>query len=165
MKQEISGVGSSQAVPARSYKKVRWRKDDAKGVKGWEVDCFVIMNERKEAEQGPSILKWGGGRFYINTERNACGSLKCSVQFGWKLCVCSRTEKYYWKPIKSEKNVCNIYEICSYTANLMKNTNRLLLFREITAVYGENHAKLINTLGEQDSNYFNLNQAGTYSDN
>jgi hypothetical protein len=80
------------------------------------------MDERKGAEQEPSKLKFGGiqeggGRLYINMERNACGSCKCSVQFRWKLCVCSRSEKYYWKSIKSENSVYNIYEISSYTTN------------------------------------------------
>jgi hypothetical protein len=41
--------------------------------------------------------------------------------------------------------------------------NRLMLFREIIAVYCENHMEHINALCGQNSEFFNVKSGGTYA--
>jgi hypothetical protein len=49
------------------------------------------------------------------------------------------------------------------THSVSITTNRLMLFREIIAVYYENHTEHINTLCGQNAKFWYVKSCGTYS--
>jgi hypothetical protein len=98
---------------------------------------FVVPQTTGEAMQGVSV---------------SCRHAKTPAE--WQLILFSLTLHRNNKQIQSVPHR-------KHSVSITK-PNRLMLFREIIAVYCENHTKHINTLCEQNKGFLNVKSNGTY---